>query len=239
MNRTIALAWGALCHLCFVLSVGAMAYELSTGMRAGLGPAQGAWAWAWDLGLLLAFPFSHSLLLTDRGRRALRRVLGPSLGGVLDTTRFAIAASLQLGGTFLLWAPLPGEVLVASGALGLASAALFGLGWLALAVSMAEAGLGVQTGALGWWAAFRGKRPSYPGLPSGGLHAACRHPIYLSFLVILVSGPCWSADRVLLAAVWGSYCLLGPKLKEARLAKRHGETWTAKAGRAWWVWRLG
>lgn len=238
MKRSIALAWGALCHLAFAAGVGGMAHQLATGMKGGLGPIEGAWAWAWDLALLMAFPFVHSLLLTDRGRRALRRVLGPSIGGILDTTRFAIAASLQLGGTFLLWAPLPGEVVALSGALGTASVIVFVLGWLALGLSMAEAGLGVQTGALGWWALFRDKRPRYPGLPTGGMHAACRHPIYLSFLVILVTGPSWSADRALLALVWGSYCLLGPKLKEARQAKRHGEQWRARAGRAWWVWRL-
>lgn len=238
MSRLAALLWGLLCHLSFAAAVGLMAYELATGMRGGLAPLSGGAAWAWDLTLLLAFPSVHSLLLGDRGRKALRRALGPSLGGALDTTRFAIAASLQLGGTFLLWAPLAGAPMTLTGPPGLTSSALFGLGWLALAWSMAEAGLGVQTGALGWLSLARGQRPSYPGPATRGLHAACRHPIYLSFLVILISGPCWSVDRLLLAAVWGSYCLLGPRLKEARLRQRHGEPWVQQARRAWWVWSL-
>jgi len=96
-------------------------------------------------------------------------------------------------------------------------------GWVLLARAMSEAGLGVQTGATGWLAMWRGGRPRYPrGFPEHGLHALCRHPIYASFIVLLWASPHWSLDRLLIAAPLTAYCVYGPKRKEARYRARHG-----------------
>ena len=40
--------------------------------------------------------------------------------------------------------------------------------WLLLGKAMADAGLALQTGALGWTAVFRGHRPVYPPMPRRG-----------------------------------------------------------------------
>ncbi|MFT7535116.1 MAG: protein-S-isoprenylcysteine O-methyltransferase Ste14 [Hyphomicrobiaceae bacterium] len=59
-------------------------------------------------------------------------------------------------------------------------------------------------------------------MPSGGLFRGCRQPIYLGFAMVLWTAPTWSLDWLLLSLVWGSYCAIGPLLKEARWLRMYG-----------------
>ena len=87
---------------------------------------------------------------------------------------------------------------------------------------MADAGLGLQTGLSGWWAVFRGQQVRYPGLPTKGLFRVCRQPIYLSFALVTWFGPAWTVDKLWVASVLTTYCIVGPLLKEARYARIFG-----------------
>ena len=60
-------------------------------------------------------------------------------------------------------------------------------------------------------------------MPTHGLFARCRQPIYLGFALVLLTAPCWSLDWLLLAAGWCGYCAIGPRLKEARWERLFGE----------------
>jgi len=220
--RLVGLAYGLACHSLFAVAIAAMVGNLYFGMQVGLGPA-GAWAVPWNLLLLAQFPILHSLLLTPRGRRALRRLAPESAASTLDTTLYAMVASAQVLAVFALWAPLAGPTWTLDGLAGLLSIAGFGLGWLVLMWAMAEAGLGVQVGSTGWTALWRGGRPRYPRtFPTRGLHAWMRHPIYAAFGFVLWMGPHWSVDRLLLAIPLTLYCIVGPRLKEARYRARYG-----------------
>lgn len=225
-RRAVAAIYGAVCHLSFVLAVGAMMGGLATGLRWGAPGPSAALALAWDALLLAQFPAFHSLFLTRRGARALRRLAPRALGATLDTTLYATLASAQVLLLFGLWRPIPGPVVHVGDALGGALGALHAAGWLLLLLAMREAGLGVQTGSTGWTALWRGDGPRYPrGFASEGLHARCRHPIYAAFILILWSGPVWSLDRLLLAVPLTAYCVLGPRLKERRYLARHGASY--------------
>jgi protein-S-isoprenylcysteine O-methyltransferase Ste14 len=195
-----------------------MGVGLASGMRIGRGPWTGGAAWLADCALLGLFPGMHSLLLTPKGRRALRRTMGTP--PELDTTLFAAASSALLALVFLLWSPLPGPVLILQGATGELTWAAFGAGWVLLGISMTEAGLSVQTGALGWLSRLRGAPPRYPPSPTRGLHRLVRHPIYLSFTLILWSGAHWTLDKLVLALLWTAYCVVGSRWKERRHARR-------------------
>ena len=87
---------------------------------------------------------------------------------------------------------------------------------------MFDAGLGVQTGYLGWTSVFNGRKPEYGPMPTRGLFAVSRQPIYLSFALILVTVPVWTPDHLAIASAWILYCLVGPLHKEAISAKRYG-----------------
>jgi protein-S-isoprenylcysteine O-methyltransferase Ste14 len=220
--RRVALwAFGLLSHALFLGAVAAMALGLWTGVESGRGRVSGGWAWAANAALMAQFPLVHSWLLTRRGGRIL--AAGRDLGRTLSPTTFVAASSLQLLAAFLLWSP-SGRVLVEL-PLGapLAQGVAFALAWLMLGWTMAEAGLGIQLGYAGWRAALTGGSPWPRTFARRGLHAVVRHPIYLAFLLVLWTGSRWTLDSVLLGVAWGSYCVVGPLLKERRYLARYGE----------------
>ena len=221
-GRCIVLwAFGLLSHLLFLASVGAMALGLWTGLESGLGRAQGGWAWLANAALLAQFPLVHSWLLTRRGGRLL--AAGRDLGRTLSPTTFVAAASLQLLATFLLWSPTGVALLEVPLGAPLLQGSAFTAAWLLLGWTMAEAGLGIQLGYAGWRAALTGGSPWPRTFARHGLHGVVRHPIYLAFLLVLWTGSRWTLDSVLLGAAWGSYCVVGPLLKERRYQERYGE----------------
>lgn len=230
-TRALALFYGLICHSLFALAITLMAVNLYTGMGVNIGPFEGGWAIFANLLLMMQFPLLHSFLLTDKGRRLLGHLAPESMRRELGTTLFAAASSAQLVLVFGLWSPLGGVLWEASGGIRLGFLFAFGASWLLLGKSMWDAGLGLQTGSMGWWALFKGQRPRFGSFPVKGLFAYCRQPIYLAFALILWTSPVMTFDRLVLAIVWSAYCVVGPRLKELRVAKRHGPAFEAYQAR--------
>jgi protein-S-isoprenylcysteine O-methyltransferase Ste14 len=189
------------------------------GMTGGMGRVPWPWAAASNAALLAAFPAAHSFLLARRGRAVLAKVGGPDL----STTTFALVAAVGLALLFLLWTPSGIVWWRSAGAMRAVLTVLCAASWLLLFRSMREAGLALQTGALGWMAVARGRRPRHPPLPTRGLHGLCRQPIYVAFALTTVTVPTWTPDQAVVAAVLGGYCVLGPRRKEARFERLFGE----------------
>lgn len=229
-QRAVALGYGLMCHGLFALAVLAMVANLFFGLQLDWVRWDVQRPWLVDLALVLQFPVLHSVFLTRPGTRVLRWLAPGSQDGTLDTTLFAMVSAVQVGALFVCWVPLGAPVTTTHGALYGVLSVGFVLGWALLGMAMWEAGLGVQTGATGWTALYRGDRPRYPrGFPQAGLHGLCRHPIYASFVLILWTGPVWSLDRLVLAIPLTAYCVLGPRLKEARYRARHGRAYARYA----------
>lgn len=225
--RALALLLGAVNHAVFVAAIASMGWGLWTGLAMGRGTWQGWPAVVANLFLVLQFPLLHSHLLGRRGGRWLARLFPAPYGGALVTTTYASIASLQLLATFWLWSP-GGVVLWQPAGWGFAlHAAAFGTSWLFLLKAIRDGGIAVQTGALGWWAVVRGQPPRYPTFATHGAFALCRQPIYLAFTLLLWTAPAWTADRILLAAVWTAYCVVAPRRKEQRYVARHGDAYRA------------
>jgi protein-S-isoprenylcysteine O-methyltransferase Ste14 len=209
-----AIASGVFCHLSFMAAVGAMIVMTHFGMSRCFGRAPALWGLVCN-GLLLAqFPLLHSLLLTRRGGRVLKGLAPRAIGADMTTTTYAAIASLQTLALFLLWR--------AHGALRLVIDGLNAGAWLFLLKAIIDAGLSVQTGALGWWSVLRARPPRYPPMPTKGLFRLSRQPIYLGFALTLWTTPTWTPDQAVMAIGLGGYCLLGPLLKEARFQARFG-----------------
>lgn len=218
----MALAFGLLCHGSFLIGVSLMALGLHEGLTTGLGRLHGASAFVVDLLLLLQFPLLHSLLLSARGRPLLRALAPRALASTLAPTTFATVAALQLVATFALWSP-SGIVWWRPVGLALvASRLLFAGSWLFLVKALVDAKLGLQTGWIGWTAAWNDRRPDYGALPTEGTFRLCRQPIYLGFALTLWTGPVWTPDHLSIALLWTTYCVVGPVFKERRFAARHG-----------------
>lgn len=222
-RRLIALLYGITTHGLFVLAVGLMVVNLHQGMLRSVGQLRGGAAVLANALLLLQFPLLHSLLLSRRGRPLLARMAPAGLGGDLATTTFAALSATQLVLTFLLWSPSGVVWWQPSGVARVVSNVLYGASWLFLGKALHDAGLALQTGSLGWMAVLRGKRPVYPTFPTGGLFRRCRQPVYLGFAATLWTGPVWTPDHLVLALLWTLYCVVGPRWKERRYLRRHGE----------------
>ncbi|QUJ78016.1 isoprenylcysteine carboxylmethyltransferase family protein [Sulfitobacter albidus] len=218
----LAAAYGVLCHTLFALAVGAMIVMMFFGLSESFGRVPQPWAWLANLALVLQFPLAHSFLLNGRGRRYLAWFAPEAHAKTLGTTVFAIIASVQLALLFLLWTPSGIIWWQAEGAVFWIVCAAYGASWLLLSWASVDAGAEVQSGALGWMSLAQGKRPVYPGMPTAGLFRVIRQPIYVSFALTLWTVPIWTPDQLLLAVVLTAYCLIAPRLKERRFAKRYG-----------------
>lgn len=226
-ERLAALAMALLCHSSFAAAVGSMALALATGMQLGCGRLHGPFALGANALLVAQFPLLHSFLLGRSGTSLLTRLSPFGHGRTLMTSSYAVVASLQLLLTFWAWSP-SGVVLHApAGPLAVLQWSLFGAAWLFLLKALWDAGLAVQTGAAGWWALWRGRPVDYPDMPTHGLFARCRQPIYLGFASVLATAPIWSLDWLLLLTGWTTYCVLGPRHKEARWLRRYGQRFAA------------
>lgn len=229
--RGVAVLAGVVCHGTFLLGVLSMVVGLHEGLRSGLGRLEGWAAVLADAALVLQFPLLHSLLLTRGGGRLLARLVPLGLGRALATTTYATFASLQTLVTFALWSPIGPVLYDVQGPARPVVQALYGASWLLVVVAMHQAGLGVQSGSLGWLAVARGRQPVYGSFPTAGLFARCRQPIYGAFALTLWTGPVLTADRLALAVVWTGYCVLGPLLKERRYVAWHGDAFRAYQAR--------
>jgi protein-S-isoprenylcysteine O-methyltransferase Ste14 len=227
-----------MCHACFALGVGTMLAMMFFGMSRSLGSLTAPWSWIANAALLAQFPLLHSFLLTGRGRAVLARLAPAEAGATLSTTTYATIASIQVLALFALWSPSGRIWWQADGAALAGLTALYAAAWLLLLKSMADAGLALQTGSLGWWALFRNTRPTYPRMPERGLFRFSRQPIYLSFTLTLWTVPTWTPDQLVVALTLTLYCLLGPLLKEARFRRVYGAAFDAYARRVpyWLPW---
>jgi protein-S-isoprenylcysteine O-methyltransferase Ste14 len=223
-RRFIAVLYGGLSHSLFVVAIGLMLVQLYSGLLSGwdshLAPRHRIGI---DLLLLVQFPLIHSWLLARKGRRWLLRLAPNTFASDLSTTTFAAVASLQILLAFGLWVPSGIVWWQPRGATLVAQTVLYAAAWLFLIKALWDAGLGLQTGALGWRAVFRGRRPEYGSFPRKGLFRHVRQPVYLGFILVLWTGPVWTPDHLLIALVWTTYCLVGARLKERRYSRLYAE----------------
>jgi protein-S-isoprenylcysteine O-methyltransferase Ste14 len=223
VGRTVvAVGYGIFCHVCFALGVATMMAAMFFGMSRSLGTLDAPWNWIANAALLVQFPVMHSVLLTVRGRRFLVKLAPAGSGSTLSTTTFVTIAAIQVFALFALWSPSGTIWWQASGATLVAISALYAGAWLLLGKAMVDAGLSLQTGSLGWTALLRGRKPVYPPMPTTGLFRFTRQPIYLAFALTLWTVPTWTPDQLVVALTLTGYCLVAPRLKEARFRRAYG-----------------
>lgn len=223
VNKLIAYGLGILCHLAFFVAIGSMAYMLATGLTSGILPIGGPYGRLTNILLLIQFPVLHSFFLTPMGKKILVSPFPKEIARDLLTTAYALVSSIQLLAVFVFWTPARNAWFVPPDPIFFPWVLVYGISWIVLMKALAEAGMAMHTGALGWRSVVTGKQPVYPRIPTAGLHSQCRHPIYLAFSLIILTAPIWSFDHVMLASIWVLYCLIGPKFKERRIQERSRE----------------
>ena len=237
-RRLLAVCFGVVCHVSFLLGVLTMMLAMFFGMSRSLGAVPAPWTWVANIALLLQFPVVHSLLLTSRGRALLGRLAPSGTGVTLSATTYATIAALQVFALFAFWTPTGTIWWQASGTALAPMVALYSVAWVLLGKSMADAGLSLQTGSLGWVALFRGRKPVYPPMPVTGLFRLTRQPIYVAFTLTLWTVPTWTPDQLVIALTFTAYCLFAPRFKEARYRRIYGPAFDDYARRVpyWLPW---
>lgn len=220
----IALAWamGVLCHVAFAVAVLSMIGAMFFGMSRSFGQVPWPWALLANALLVVQFPLAHSFFLTGPGSRWLAKLVPGPHGRTLSTTTYALIASLQLTALFLLWTPSGMVWWQAEGTLFWLICSAYALSWLLLMKASFDAGVEVQSGALGWMSLLARIRPHFPDMPTAGLFRVIRQPIYVAFALTLWTVPVWTPDQLVLAVSLTAYCLLAPRLKERRFFARYG-----------------
>lgn len=215
-----------------------MIFSMYTGTSVGLGPFQRPWNWPANAVLILQFPLLHSFLLTPRGRACLSRLAPRGFGEHLSTTTYVTIASVQVFLLFALWSPTGIVWWAAEGFARALFSVFYAIAWLLVLKSIADAGLALHTGLLGWHAVRKGVKPLYPPMPSSGLFRLCRQPIYVSFALTLWTVPAWTPDQLFLAASLTSYCVIGPLFKEKRFRRLYKTEFEAYQRRVpyWLPW---
>ena len=227
----VAFSDGLVCQTLFALAVGAMIVAMFFGMTESFGAVSKPWSCAANLFLVLQFPFMHSILLSKSGSQFLNFLAPSEYAGTLNTSSYAIFASIQLLALFVLWTPSGVVWWRAEGYLFYVICVLYASSWTLLIKASYEAGAEVQSGALGWMSLAQDKKPVFPDMPTTGLFSIIRQPIYVSFAMTLWTVPVWTPDQLALAMVFTVYCLFAPKFKEARFEKRYGARFRAYRAR--------
>ncbi|MDD2941478.1 MAG: isoprenylcysteine carboxylmethyltransferase family protein [bacterium] len=226
MKKALIVGYGLFTHLCFLLGVALMFYQLYFGLCRTFVHIDFCSPVLWNTILLFHFPFLHSFFLTGPGRR----LMGSEdpLFRILMPTSYALLASLQLIFVFGTWQSSEIIWWQASGIVSFILSSAYIFSWVYLGMAMSDAGLGYQTGFSGWWSALGLKSGlSQMGkftMPEKRTFSVTRQPIYLSFALILWTSPVWSPDRGALTLVWTLYCLFGPLHKERRYLRYFGDT---------------
>lgn len=222
-RRAVALSYGLICHVIFFASVALMIWHMFFGMGKSLGGLDAPWSWLANAVLLVQFPVAHSFLLSAKGRGMLKRFAPAAFASDLATTTYVIIASFQVLLLFNGWT-FSGVVWWQATGLSLAILlVLYAASWLLLGLAILNAGIGLQSGFIGWWAVLRNRKPVFPGMPMRGLFSWCRQPIYVAFACTTWTVPNWTPDQLLIAVTLTAYCLIGPLFKEARFRKIYGE----------------
>lgn len=220
---SLALSMGLVCHFVFAVAVFSMIGAMFFGMSESFGQVPWPWAALANAALIVQFPLAHSFFLTGRGSRWLALLVPGPHGKTLATTTYALIASLQLAALFLLWTPSGIVWWRAEGAVFALICLAYAASWLLLMKASFDAGVEVQSGALGWMSLLGRIRPRFPDMPTAGLFRVIRQPIYVAFALTLWTVPVWTPDQLALAVSLTAYCLLAPRLKEQRFSVRYGE----------------
>jgi protein-S-isoprenylcysteine O-methyltransferase Ste14 len=174
-----------------------------------------------DLLLLALFGLQHSVMARRGFKRWWTRFVPPAL----ERSTYLLATAAVLALLFRFWLPIEApqvwHVEQRAGVVLLWS--LFGLGWLLVLLSTFMINHFELFGLQQVWARLTGRAAPESQFRTPLLYRFVRHPLYLGLLLGLWAGPEMSAGRLLLAAGFSAYILVGIGFEERDLVAQFGE----------------
>ena len=227
MNRILALLYGAVAYLIFVLAFSwailwtgnlLVPKTIDSGVA---GPA--SVAVVIDLALLTLFAVQHSVMARSGFKAWWTRFVPPAI----ERSTYVLLASLVLALLCWQWRPLPQTVWAVTSPLGAGILwALFGLGWVTVLGSSFMVSHFDLFGLRQVWAYRRTGEVPPPEFRTPLMYKVVRHPLYLGFVIALWATPVMSVGHLLFAAGATGYIFVGIWFEERDLIATFGETYT-------------
>ena len=227
MNRILALLYGAVTYLIFVLAFSwailwtgnlLVPKTIDSGVA---GPA--SLAVVVDLALLTLFAVQHSVMARSGFKAWWTRFVPPAI----ERSTYVLLASLVLALLCWQWRPLPQTVWAVTSPLGAGMLwALFGLGWVTVLGSSFMVSHFDLFGLRQVWAYRRTGEVPPPEFRTPLMYKVVRHPLYLGFVIALWATPVMSVGHLLFAAGATGYIFVGIWFEERDLIATFGETYT-------------
>ncbi|MDD0852932.1 NnrU family protein [Halobacteriovorax sp. GB3] len=171
--------------------------------------------WIVNLSLLTLFTLPHSLLLEKGPRKWVAKIFPAKI--FMSVYSFHATSTLIL--MYFFWNSSsamvwnfhfgPGQVIVIFFML---------LSWLFMGVSLHFSGLFHHAG-IAQWTSYVFKKNYEKIKPFQGPYRYMRHPILISFFLMIWIRPSMSLDQLILSVYWSVYLYVGMLLKEKRLQK--------------------
>lgn len=169
-----------------------------------------------DLGLIALFGVQHSAM----ARAGFKRAFARALPEAAQRSTYVLAASILLALLMAAWRPLPAVVFsVSSPPLRMA---LLGLSLAGVLIVLLSSFL-IDHFEFGGLRQSLGMRPLPDEFRVAALYRIVRHPLYLGLLIAFWSAPVYSVGRLLFAAAFTLYIVIGATLEERDLMRAFGE----------------
>ena len=189
--------------------------------------ASAPWAQAvvMDVLLLALFGLQHSVMARRGFKRWASRVVPPAV----ERSTFLVASCAALVLMFRFWVPIGTPVVwqFEHGAGVALLWGLFGLGWLLALASTFLINHFELFGLQQVFARLTRRRLPEARFRTPLLYRFTRHPLYLGFLLTFWSVPVMTAGRLLFAAGFTVYILIGIAFEERDLVRQFGERYRA------------
>lgn len=229
MKRHLALAYGGLCYVLFLLvvlyAIGFVGDFLvprtidSGGATGAFWPSLGI-----DLALLGLFAVQHSGMARPAFKERWTRLVPREI----ERSTYVLATNLVFVLIFWFWRPLPATVWdVEAPWAGAVLWTLFGLGWAVVFGStylISHAHLFGLSQVFDHWS---GRDLRHPGFRTPGLYRRVRHPIMFGFLVAFWATPTMTVGHLVFALATTGYIVVGVTLEEKDLVRFFGDRYRA------------
>lgn len=176
-----------------------------------------------NIGLIALFGIQHSVM----ARRGFKDAMTRTVPAPFERTVYVLASVAVLWIMFAFWMPMPQVVWsVGEGPAAMVLWALFALGWAVVFVSTWLLNHFELFGLQQTWYDMRQMPVPAPRFREPLLYKACRHPLYLGFLIAFWSIPTMTQGHLLFAGGMTVYVLIAIRYEEKDLATALGEAYT-------------